>query len=281
MRERRLVARGLLAALWAAIALSASSARADDSVRACIAASTDGQTLRNRGALLGARDRFLACARDACPEVVRSQCARWLADLEQRTPTIVVRAQDATGRDRADASIAIDGAVAKLDGHPVPLDPGEHVLTVTIDAQKKSEKLLVVEGERTRVVVVRLDAAPAAPVNEAPPAEPPSRSVPLGAWIVGGVGIAAIGGGVAFALAARSDLDALNASCSPHCTDAQTHTGRTHALLADILFGVGGVAIAGAVVWAFVLPSSSPSSALRVDVRPVAGGAAAFVTARY
>jgi hypothetical protein len=269
--------------LAGALALAAPGvARGDDTVRECIAASTDGQTLRDQGSLRAARERLLVCARDVCPGIVRSHCAKWLAEVEARTPSLVVRAQDATGADRPDAVLNVDGAPAKLDGHALALDPGEHTLTVTIDQTTKRQKLLLVEGERSRVVVVRMEP-PAAPLvhEERPPApRETTRGVPLGAWILGGAGVAMLGGALAFTFVAKGDKDTLDATCSPHCTQAATQPGRTHQAVSDVLYVAGGVAVAGAMVWAFVWPSRSESE-VRVGIAPTIGGAAAVVQGRF
>src|ERR1700729_2803743 len=121
-----------LAAL-VAFALLSPSARAEDTVHVCIAASTAGQTLRKQGKLLAARDQMIACARDACPAIVRSHCARWLSEVDAAIPSVVVRAEDAAAGAAIDARLSIDGRPGKLDGQPVRLDPGEHTLSIEND----------------------------------------------------------------------------------------------------------------------------------------------------
>jgi hypothetical protein len=260
----------------AALALFATVAKADDSVRVCIAASTDGQTLRQQGKLLAAREQMIACARDACPGVVRSHCARWLKEVEAAIPSVVVRAEDASGADAIGAHLTIDGRPQRLDGQPVRLDPGPHTVTVQSDAgagARKEEHLLLLEGEASRRVIVRLPAT--APV--AGTGATPARTIPLGAWILGGAGLVALGGATYFGLAAKSDLDGLQSSCSPHCTDAQTQPGRTDALVFDVLLGVGATAVAAAVVWGLAFPSlashaDDAAPSVQVGVRPLPGG---------
>lgn len=265
-------------ALFASVASVAPEAKADDSVRACIAASTDGQTLRQQGKLLAAREQMIACARDACPGVVRSHCARWLKEVETAIPSVVVRAEDATGADAIGAHLTIDGHPQRLDGQPVRLDPGPHTVTVQSDAgagARKEEHLLLLEGEASRRVIVRLPAT--APVAGA--GASPGRTIPLGAWILGGAGIVALGGATYFGLTAKSDLDGLQSpsGCSPHCSDARTQPGRTDALVFDVLLGVGATAVAAAVFWAIAFPSlashaDDATPSVQVGVRPLPGG---------
>jgi len=264
---------------------SPTPARADDTVHVCIAASTQGQTLRKQGKLLDARDQMIACARDACPAIVRSHCARWLTEVDALIPSVVVRAEDASGADVIGARVSIDGQPGKLDGQPVRLDPGEHTVAIESDhAARREERVLLAEGEKSRLVTLRL--APAVAVasthDESSASHDPSshgsaRSshVPTGAWVLGGLGVVALGGATYFGLTANSDLHDLQSTCSPHCSDSRAQPGRTDAVLFDVSLGVGAAAVAGALVWGLGFPTSkqTSTSAARFEVRPVAGGA--------
>jgi hypothetical protein len=267
------------------LATLASSAKAEDTVRVCIAASTDGQTLRKQGRLLAAREEMIACARDACPAIVRSHCARWLSEVEAATPSVVVRAEDAAGADAMGARLSIDGHPAKLDGQPARLDPGPHALVIENDrAERKEERLLLVEGETARRVTLRFPSATTTSSTSASPAPGKhARTVPLGAWILAGAGIAALGGATYFGLTAKSDLDGLDATCSPHCSDAQTQPGRTNALLFDVFVGTGAAAVTGALVWAIALPSHgvTVASTPRLELLPLVGGAFTSLSVSY
>lgn len=278
---RRLAASALLAPV-SFLVFAARPAAGEDTVRACIAASTDGQTQHQQGKLLAAREDFLACARDACPAIVRSHCARWLAEIEQQIPSVVVRAQDAGGGDVLDAQVLIDGQHGKLDGQPVRLDPGDHTIVIeTRSGARKQERVLLVAGEPTRVVTVRLpgrhDGPTPTPTLPQTPAPTLSHHVATGAWILGGAGVAVLGVATYFGFAAASQLSTLQNRCSPHCLDAQTQTGRHDALAFQVLLGVGGAAVGAAAVWALVFPTTGPA----VDVRPVSGGLLTSVTVRY
>ena len=254
----------------------APEALADENVRACIAASTEGQTLRNQGSLLAAREAMIACAKDACPAIVRSHCAGWLSEIEAAIPRLVVRAEDAQGNDAPLANLTIDGKPAKLDGQPVRLDPGTHV--VVIDDGKglrREERVLLVQGESSRIVTLRLP--------EAAKASPPGGGVPLGAWVLGGAGVALLGGATYFGFAAKSELDNLNATCAPRCTNTQTQSGRTDAAFFDGFLAAGGAAVVGAVLWAVAFPSRPEPGAASFSfgVAPVARGAITGIRLRY
>jgi hypothetical protein len=260
---------------------------AGDLVRVCIAASTDGQTLRKQGKLLAARDEMIACARDACPSIVRSHCARWLAEVDAAIPSVVVRAVDAGGADMIGAHLSIDGRPAKLDGQAVRLDPGPHTVAIESDrGAHKEERVLLAEGETSRVVTLRFSPS-GAPVLKDPAAAlespPRARHAPVGAWVLGGIGVLALGGATYFGLSANSDLNELKTSCSPHCTDAATQPGRTDATLFYVSLGVGGAVLAGALVWALAFPSHTGTTAWapRLQIRPIAGGALSALTISY
>jgi hypothetical protein len=271
-------------AVLAVLAAFAPAARADDTVRACIAASTSGQTLRQQGKLLAAREEMIACARDACPPIVRSHCARWLSEVDAAIPSVVVRAQDAGGGDAIGARLSIDGRAGKLDGQPVRLDPGEHTLAVENErGARKKERVLLVEGEPPRLVTLRLPAAGAeSPREPAADSARGRRYVPPGAWILGAAGLLTLGAATYLGLAANGDLSTLDSTCSPHCTSAQTQPGRTDAALFDVSLGVGTAAVVAAIVWAVAFPShASPATSPRLEVRPIAGGALTALTIAY
>ncbi len=275
-------------------------ARAEDVKKTCVAASTRGQTLRDDGMLVEAREPLLACARDVCPPVVRKHCATWLAELDARMPSIVVRVQSLDGKDMADARLTIDGepVANKLDGRPVPLDPGEHVLVGLVvesgvTTLSKSERVLIVEGDKARQIRLRMGTgavtpAPARASTTAPggvsdqgnPIDPAPAStsapIPLATWILGGVGVAGLASFTIFGLSAKSGYSALKAggssACAPNCTSDQMSPVKTKALVADISLGVGIVSLgAAAAFWLLSRPKASTDAAT-LDVRPLPGG---------
>ena len=170
---------------------STAPARADDGVRACIDASTAGQTQRNAGKLLESRQAMIACARDACPPIVRSHCAKWLTEVESMIPSIVVRVQDASGADAVDARVVVDGTPSKLDGKPVLLDPGDHIVAVEGGGGLRQDAhVLLVAGEHARLVTLRLQApGDTASASKEAGATQGSHHVPAGAWVLGAAGL--------------------------------------------------------------------------------------------
>jgi hypothetical protein len=297
-----------LATELAAVLLASRSAAAQDTKRECIAAATEGQTLRKDEKLIEARDQILTCARDACPPVVKSHCARWLTEIQDQIPTLVVRVQDGNGADLLDANLTIDGKPAKLDGKPVELDPGNHALRVETQAGLSKEgQVLLVDGEKSRRVLLEVPtpAAPAGAISSAPPgptpdkgtitkndAGPPQASggIPAGAWILGGFGLIALGVGGYFTYATYNELDTLNKTCAPNCTDSQTALAHTYAVVADAGWVVGGVSVAGAILWGVLSLNKGHDTASRFiqpaphtafDVQPTPGGGFARFTASF
>jgi hypothetical protein len=282
----------------------AADSSAGDSKLECISAATAGQTARADGKLLQAREELLTCARDVCPGIVKSHCARWLDELGERIPSIVVRAQDSAGGDVFDARLSIDGRPGRLDGHPVELDPGDHVVAVeTASGVHVQGKVLLAEGEKARVIVLQVPVAseqstvrtvttPNVVPQRVPrivAVEPAARvrqsGIPLGAWVLGAVGVAAGGAGIYFGVQTQSLVDSLRrpppAGCEPSCTSSQTQPARTEAVLMTVSIGVAGAALGGAVLWALLAQGPAAPAATSLGVQPVAGGAVATVTGRY
>ena len=273
--------------LLLALAPVASAESAAETKKACVLASTEGQVARDDGKLLEARKSLLACARDECPAVVRKSCAEWLSDVEERMPSAIIRVLDASGSDVTDVSVSVDGEKIALDGRSINLEPGQHTAQLeAADGTKTEHKFLLAERQKSRII--DLHAAPAsaepgpAKVSADVSAQPPTHgfSPPTGAWILGGVGIVALGSFSYFGLTAKHQLSTLQNSCSPTCTDSETKPGRTDAVVADISLGVGVVALVSAVTWTLLSPSSNErkAEAARFELAPTSNGG--FATLR-
>lgn len=261
----------------------ASAESAAETKKACVLASTEGQVARDDGKLVEARTKLLSCAKDECPAVVRKSCAKWLTDVEDRMPSAIIRVLDAKGVDVTDASVSIDGESVALDGRSINLEPGQHTAQlVESDGTKSEHKFLLAEREKARIIDVRLAERARAAAVSTNEASSGGFSPPTGAWILGGVGVVALGSFTYFGLSAKGKLDDLKGSCSPSCTDSETSSGRTAATVADISLGVGVAALAGAVVWTLLAPKASQQAeSARIDVVPTANGGAAFLRGSF
>jgi hypothetical protein len=280
--------------IFASLLLSLSfapTARADDAKRVCVAASLDGQTLRKEDKLIEARDKLRTCASEACPEVVRSRCTRWLSDLDAEIPTVIVRVMDAAGGDVLDVDVTIDGHASKL-GRPETLDPGEHTVVVTRSGgETKADKFLLVDGEHARILTVRLPTA-SPPARAAEPPLSATRSeahaggIPIGAWILGAVSVVSFGSFVYFILEASSDYSKLSSLCAPNCKASDVQPLTQDADVAYVSIGVGIAALAGAVTWALLPRGNGGTKASAaylpaLDVRPTPGGALVGLGVRF
>lgn len=258
---------------------SAQSAARKEQVEACAQAAYDGQDDLRYARLLQARTKLVACASDACPLDVREDCARWLKDAQELLPSLTVRVVDPTGLDVTEATISVDETVVPLNGHWIELDPGLHKIHVTAAGEApgshESQDVVVVAGEQGRVVTIALQAQPAAAAAAAAPAAlTDSRLiVPAPAWLLGAVGLAALGSFATFGILSSNEHAALQDSCAPQCSDAQLQSGQRYALVADISLVGGIAALAGGALWTVFSQKAS--------IVPVRGGVAAVVTTRF
>lgn len=232
MRQRHAV---LLCAVGA---LSTSVSQAAKPARACIDAHAEGQVERDAGRLLRASERFRACAIDACPTLIRKECTELGASLEAQVPSIVIRAEDAQGRQIAGARAVIDGerSVPALDATPIPLDPGVHQVEVVLaDGRRQVVNLSLSFSEKSRPALATFAPPP-------PPAEKASSGNGL-AYVLGGAGLVALGAWGAFAWDGRRRQGDLE-TCAPRCTDrSEVDAMRRSYLIADVLLGVSAAAL--------------------------------------
>jgi hypothetical protein len=271
--------RSLFAATFVTLLLASRSGHArGGQTDVCVAAAERAQVQQHAGSLHSARESLLACSREACPGPIKTDCLRWLAEVQAAMPTFVVRVVDASGADVVEVRLLVDGAriTDRLDGRPIEIDPGEHVLRVEAGASTIDSHLLVRQGERDRLVTVQLPAAP--PVQRRPepppfsPSPPPGRRVPTGAWILGGAGLVAMSAGVFFWVRGRGDRSDLYASCglTQSCSQDTIDSARTKVLVGDVAFGVGLAAVGVAVGWTLLTPAEPAPPTL--GIAPLPGG---------
>ncbi len=284
------LARTLASAGTLAIVLAAAGASADET-DACLAASDSGQKQRDDGHLLEARKQLLLCSRDVCPRLVRSDCEKWAGDVQERMPTVVFGAHDAGGGDLADVAVEVDGSTVatRLDGRPIPVDPGEHRLRFTHEGAAPVEQTVVLrEREKGRAVVIEFVAHAAEGVGAqetgAPPAAGTGGGPPIGAYVLGGVGALALGSFAYFGVSGSSDASSLRSTCAPKCSDSSVSDVRRKLLLADISLGVGVVSLGVAgylLLTAGHHEEPPPAASVSIDFTPVSGGQVATISGRF
>lgn len=293
---------GLTAALGIGVVLVAGTARAEDA-RACIAASDGGQKLRDDHKLAAARERFTACARESCPALIRKTCQDWLAQVAAEQPTIVLGVRDGGGHDLIRVRVSIDGAVVAttLDGSPLRVDPGQHVLRFEADGFVPAEQtVLARQGETDREITVQLAPAPGAPGSTPPvsavatpsgavkpdtggTASPPheSRTLNTTGWVLGGAGLVGLGVGAVFGVVALLDNDSAHCNAAKECLPGPLSEARTAAVGADIGLIAGGALLASGVTLVLVTSKKSGDGRVGgVQITPTAGAGRTGLTLR-
>ena len=246
-RGRRM---GMLVVL-AGLAISA-GARADEREEAklaCAQSAEDAQQLRMDGKLVAAHERLLACARPACPATVLRDCSAWLGEVETLLPTVVLGARDAQGRDVLSAQVSIDGVVVSrgLDGKAIAVDPGAHTFHFEAAGATADQSVLIREGEKGRAITGILAGGPQAPVAPPPAAPEPvatTAAVSPWTWVLGGVGVVALGVGAYLELSVNSDASSLQSICGHDCSHSQVDPlVLKQQVLGPVAFGVGSLSL--------------------------------------
>lgn len=258
MRPRRSLTRWLMTASLGAfgfVGFVPAHAGATET-ETCLAAVEQGEQLKKRGQLVSARQELSLCARDECPAPVRAMCRKYLDEVDSAMPTLEISARDAAANGKGelrDVKISVDGEARSPgpDG-TIAVDPGARLVRIERAGAVEETLVKVAVGQkRTPVVVIfgaarRHDALP--PPAAAPPARE-SRAKPL-PYILGGVGVLALGGAGAFGVKWIADSE-----CRPRCAPDEVDRIRTDAIFADVFAGVGLVSLGIATV---LLLTSAP-----------------------
>jgi hypothetical protein len=288
--------RSLPLALTLLIAIPAVTAPAhatDPTTADCLAASESSLSLRGQHKLRAAREQLLVCAAASCPADVQVECARRVEEVNRAIPTIVFEAKDTEGTDLGSVRVEMDGQllVERLEGTAISLDPGEHQFKFEAQGVPPLEKTLILrEGEKGRHE--RVVFAPGAPkkdepqvapdkqgLEQPPPSLPPSPSTKGNgqrtiAFVVGGVGLAALGVGAVFgglAASAKSDYEKHCGSkigvpsgfCDSAGVEGHDRAASRAALATGFLVGGGALLATGAVLF-----FTAPKATAEVGVTP-------------
>ncbi len=210
----------------------------------CVGAHVEAQAAKIARHYLEARTKLRACAREACPGLVREDCVTWLGDLEKTVPSVILDA-DVDGQQATSTRVYLDGKliVDHLDGKTVELDPGEHRFRFEVAGfPPQDQDVVVSEGVQRRVIAANFQhEVPTLPAAQSR-ARPGPRPIPPAVWISGAVSVAALASTAVFGALATSEKNSLSLSCSPFCSDSQTGTLRGYALASDVSVGVAAAA---------------------------------------
>lgn len=287
-----------LAAVTTTVALTLASEStafaAPDDREQCASAADQAQQLRDEGKYRRAREQLLVCARDVCPGPIKSDCGKWLNEVDRDAPTVVFGARDSKG-DLAEVKVTMDGVAVqdRLDGKPVLVDSGEHTFKFeSKDGAIKEEKVILRAAEKARPIIVTFGT------KEPPPPPPPSGGGEGGSLVLplalAGVAVVGIGAFAIFGITGKGDVDDLQ-KCKPNCKEADVDSARTKLIIADISLGVGVVAGAVAAYLFITRPTKAEAKVgasaapgrnhfltnIRLDGGPVAGGAMAGLSAKF
>lgn len=278
-----------------ALALVATATPAQADARAeCVTASEKAQQARNAGRLSEARGQLVICGRSECPKLIQSDCTNWMSEVIAILPTVIPSAKDRKGRDLIDVKVLLDGKVVSetLDGKPFPVDPGVHVFKFeTKGAPPVDEKIVVKQGEKNRIVTVTfaIGEDPDQGGAKKPGAIDAGRdgdrrdddgrrsSPPIAAFIVGGLGLAALGTALYINLDANADARKLRDECAPKCDPADVDDVEQRRIVAGVTAAAGGALLIAGIVLFFV-HNSGDSRGGRAHgptfaVAPITGGA--------
>ncbi len=251
------------------------------SKQACADAYDRSQVVRSAGQLVEARQLLRLCAQDSCPEVVKTDCAGWLAEVEAALPSVVFALRDADGRLVSDARVFVDDQPVQVagDGRAIPLDPGSH--RIRFETQERPAVTLsavVVEGVKAQLVEAHVP--PQAAGGQSVPGRHDagaSRRAPTSFWLALGGGTALIATSAVLLATGAADARHLRDSCAPHCTQGQVDDVRLRLTLADVTGGAG-LAVSGLAAYLF-LSRAPVESRATVGAALLPGGAqAAFRT---
>ncbi len=245
-------------AVIAAVASSSAVARGVGSDR-CLTAPVEGQKLHRAGKLLAARDRYASCSTTACPAEVVEDCMRWMRQVDDALPSVVVAARDPKGRDLTDVRVSIDGKdPTELSARALRLDPGPHIFVFQRTGSANQEQRAVLrEGEKNREVLATFGAPLDAVTSRLAPAAS-VRPVPLAAWVAGGVGVVALASFATFGT--WGVLDRSSNHCDTGCSQDQKSAVDAKYVVADVSLGVAVVA-AAVTTWLYLARPSVESTA--------------------
>lgn len=260
----------MLTALAAARALPA-QAHDETSKGACRNAYESAQLLRRNEELLAAREQLRICGAEACPAMTRTDCVRWLAEVEGGIPSVVFEARTSIGP-VFDVSARVDGAVRvkELDGRPLEVDPGLHTFAFERTGSPPLEqKVILREGQKNWLVVADWRTPKPEDTLARVPRSHVDRPVPASVYVT--AGIAALGF-ADFAIAGtlgnslKGDLEA--SGCTPFCPRDQVNALRTRYVVADVGLAIGVAELASTVVLFLTRPERpAPRSDASASVR--------------
>lgn len=273
-------AAGLLALVLSEAQLASAQ---DMSKKACIDSHERVQLLKNDRRFREAKAEARTCAQDSCPGVIKTECLTFLRQLEQDLPTVAVRVIDEAGQDRFDVEVYVDDVLltSTLDGTSYEADPGRRTFRFVVPGRDPIVRQVVIrQGQKNQAVEIRLGPAASMPETKPKPAHAPPRAAEpakegheealVWPFVLGGIGLAAVGVGAAFVGVSFRDTNDLEA-CAPTCADDVIDPVRRRMVIGDVLIGIGGAAIGAAVIGLVIHASEDETVELQTGGLPGGG----------
>lgn len=277
-------------ALLALLLLATPALAGPFTVEACVAASTSAQEHQKKGALSAAKHQLTVCSDQSCPGVVQADCTRWLNEVLAAMPTVTIAVR-LDGVDQPKARVFLDGRpwIEELTGHPVELDPGEHLLTVHVGAREQEQRVLINLAEKNRLIVFQLRTPDEVvdPLRKDTPPDvkqpAPTRSFPTFATAMTATAAVGLGLFTGLGLSGRFALDGLLAdpcAATKSCDPARVSSIQSRFIGADVALGVG-VAAALMAAWQWWAWASTEPAPVTPTVTLLPGGAGLGLSARW
>jgi hypothetical protein len=247
--------------------------------------------LRELGQLAEAYDEMHATVREATEQAeqdskyvpTRDAAAAELALLEPRIGKLIIALRD-----------QIDGTTVQLDGQPVAparlgvpmtLAPGLQTVVVEAPGRQRARHEIDLKGGQTRSLTVAPGKSTSAPapadgaavLPEQDAVEPTGGAVRIMGFVVGGLGLAAMGVMIGANVAADAEFATLEEECgTERCTDPSysdtIDKGKTLETVANVSLVAGAVLIVtGVTMIVFGGPSEPESQSEGVALRLVPG----------
>jgi len=174
-------------------------------------------------------------------------------------------------------------------GVPLPIDPGEHVMTTQAPGGDLTETKVTIQKGEKKQLMLKVKAAPstvstgsptsspsasAAPTSTAPPPGAGGSGRRTAGFVVGGVGVAGlvvggVMGGLALGKKAVVKDNCMGVFCN-HAGKEAADAGKRFALVSTVGFGVGLAGVVTSIVLIATAPSA-PSAAARAPSRRLTG----------
>jgi hypothetical protein len=194
-----------------------------------------------------------------------------IADLEGKLPKITITLDPAVKPGQVEVKRDGQSVSDALFGTAVPVDPGPHTVSASAPGHKAWTTSIDLGAGDARTVVVpelAIVKAPAPPASSSPPPPPPPpRGRLIAGYVVGGVGLLALGVGTYFGVRTLSKKSQSDDQCptADTCTDEGVElndAARQAATVSNIGLGLG---IVGVGVGAFLVLTAPRGHARRVS----------------